>query len=228
MVKRLFDIILSLISLIFFAPIFIVAALGIKVSSRGPILYRAARVGKNGKTFTMYKFRTMHEDHGSFSSAITGIKDPRISRFGSLLRRLKIDELPQLFNVVKGDMSIVGPRPEDPQIVNKYYTPEHYETLTVLPGLASPGSIYNYTHDKQYLANDNYEKSYVERLLPVKLALERVYVKEASFFYDLRIIIRTIRIILSIALGKRNFPEPVEIEKISTLDSVKTTKKVLQ
>jgi lipopolysaccharide/colanic/teichoic acid biosynthesis glycosyltransferase len=156
----------------------------------------------------------MHEDHGFCSSAITGIQDPRIFRFGSLLRRLKIDELPQLLNVLKGEMSIVGPRPEDPRIVNQYYTPEQYETLTVLPGLASPGSIYNYTHEKQYLANEDFEKSYVERLLPVKLALERVYVREASFFYDLRIIMRTIRIILSIDLGKRHFPEPREMSCI--------------
>lgn len=214
MAKRLFDIALSVIALLLLTPVLLVAAVGIKMSSCGPILYRAIRVGKNKRTFTMYKFRTMHEDHGVCSSVITGVHDPRLFRFGFLLRRLKIDELPQLLNVLKGEMSIVGPRPEDPRIVNTYYTPEQCETLTVLPGLASPGSIYNYTHEQRYLTDDDYEKSYVERLLPVKLALERVYVRRASFLYDLRIILRTIGVIFSITLGKRHFPEPQEMSDI--------------
>jgi lipopolysaccharide/colanic/teichoic acid biosynthesis glycosyltransferase len=137
---------------------------------------------------------------------------------------LKIDELPQLINVLKGEMAIVGPRPEDPRIVDEYYTREHLETLSVLPGLASPGSIYNYTHGERLLSADNTEQQYVEQLMPVKLALDIVYVREASFVYDLKIILRTIGVILAIALGKREFADPPEMIKAARQTSRVATK----
>ena len=217
MFRRLVDIVLSLSALVLLSPLFVIAAVGILVSSPGPILYRARRLGLKQKVFTMYKFRTMHVDQLSFSSSITAKNDPRIFAFGSMLRRLKIDELPQLFNILRGDMAIIGPRPEDLHIVENYYASYHYETFDVLPGLASPGSLYYYTHCEQVLKEKNAERHYVECLLPTKLALDVVYVREASFIYDLRIILRAGWAILSMAIGKHRFRNPPEIKKAAQL-----------
>jgi lipopolysaccharide/colanic/teichoic acid biosynthesis glycosyltransferase len=213
MVKRFFDVIASAVALVVLAPVFCAAAIGIRLKSPGPVFFRVPRVGLRNVRFTMYKFRTMRVDQGSFRSAITRRDDQRVFAFGSLLRRLKIDELPQLFNILKGDMSIVGPRPEDPRIVDDYYPPEYLCTLDVRPGLASPGSIYNYTHGEQILTGPDPEKEYVERLLSVKLSLDSIYVREASFLYDLRIIFRTVWTVLRSALGKRHFADPPEMKK---------------
>jgi lipopolysaccharide/colanic/teichoic acid biosynthesis glycosyltransferase len=158
----------------------------------------------------MYKFRTMHVA-ASGVSAITAQHDTRVFAFGRLLRRLKLDELPQLFNVLRGDMAIVGPRPEDLRIVEAYYAPAHLETLTVRPGLASPGSIYNYTHGERIIGNEDPERDYIERLLPVKLALDRVYVRNASLGYDIRIIGRTLCTIFAISAGRKEFAPPPEM-----------------
>lgn len=216
MVKRSFDLILALLALGALAPVLLIAALGIRLSSRGPILYRARRVGRNGATFIMHKFRTMRVDQGPGASPITASQDSRVFWVGSLLRRLKIDELPQLFDVVRGKMSIVGPRPEDCDIVEKYFTQQHRQTLCVRPGLASPGSIYNYTHGESLLSEGDPEKFYVEKLLPIKLALEVVYVRESSILYDCVIILRTIGVIACIALGKRRFADPPEMRKVQS------------
>jgi lipopolysaccharide/colanic/teichoic acid biosynthesis glycosyltransferase len=215
MAKRLFDIVGAALGLVLLSPVLLLAAIGIRLSSRGPVLYRAQRVGRDGKLFTMHKFRTMRVDQGPRSGPITGANDPRVFRFGALLRRLKIDELPQLFDVLRGRMSLVGPRPEDPRIVRAHYTPEQMETLRVRPGLASPGSIYNYTHGDRILGQDDPEQAYVTKLLPVKLALENVYVREANLVYDLRIILRTVWTILQMALGRQDFPDPPEMKKVA-------------
>src|SRR5205807_4415150 len=154
--------------------------------------------------------RTMHQREGA-ASAITGRNDPRVFPFGAWLRRTKIDEIPQLFNVVRGDMSLVGPRPEDPAIVLRHYAPVHRETLAVRPGLASPGSIYNYTHGERLLSSGQPERDYVDRLLPLKLALDVVYVRRASLRYDLTIVGRALWAIASVALGRSTFPDPPEL-----------------
>src|SRR5256884_6039922 len=170
MAKRLLDIVLAALGLALVAPVLALAALGIRLASRGPVLYRARRMGRAGAPFTMYKLRTMHQRRPAPASRITGQDDPRVFPLGAWLRRTKIDELPQLFNVVRGDMSLVGPRPEDPAIVVRHYAPVHRETLAVRPGLASPGSIYNYTHGERLLLSGQPERDYVDRLLPLKLA----------------------------------------------------------
>jgi lipopolysaccharide/colanic/teichoic acid biosynthesis glycosyltransferase len=170
----------------------------------------------------MYKFRTMHVEQRSFSSLITPKDDPRIFRVGLWLRRLKIDELPQLINIVKGDMTFVGPRPEDPEMVEKYYRPAHWETLSRLPGLSSPGSLYYYTHCEQTLGRDNTEQWYGEQVLPAKLALDLVYVREASCLYDLQIMLRTVWVISCMAFGRQRFPEPPELAKARRLELVAT------
>lgn len=210
---RLIDLILSSVALFCASPLFLLVAAGIRLSSPGPILYRAKRVGIGGGIFTMYKFRTMHVNRGPAGSCITAQNDSRVFAFGSWLRCLKIDELPQLVNILRGEMSLVGPRPEDPKIVEHHYTSHHLETLRILPGLSSPGSIYYYTIGEKMLDGENTEESYVERLLPVKLALDIVYVREASLLYSLRVILRTIWVLFACALGKRGFPDPPEMSK---------------
>jgi lipopolysaccharide/colanic/teichoic acid biosynthesis glycosyltransferase len=144
-------------------------------------------------------------------SVITGANDSRIFFVGKVLRALKIDELPQLWDVLLGKMSVVGPRPEDPQIVEKFYDKNGWETLEVAPGLASPGSIYNYTHGDNYLDDNDPEGAYVKGLLPIKLALEQVYVRRQSFGYDMVIIWRTVVTIIQIATGKKQFSDPPEM-----------------
>ena len=211
MARRLFDIVAASLGLLVAAPVLLLAALGIRLSSKGPVLYRSLRVGQGGGVFTMLKLRTMHADQRGRISKITGHNDPRVFPLGRLLRKAKIDELPQLLNVLAGDMAIVGPRPEEPVFVARHYAPEHRETLAVRPGLASPGSIYNYTHGERQLAGADAERDYLERVLPVKLALDRVYVQRRSFGYDLRVIGRTLRVIVATMLGRAAFENPPEL-----------------
>jgi lipopolysaccharide/colanic/teichoic acid biosynthesis glycosyltransferase len=158
----------------------------------------------------MYKFRTMRVD-SHVSSPITAAKDSRVFRFGAFLRATKIDELPQLVNVLKGDMSIVGPRPEAPEIVRSHYSPDDITTLQVPPGVTSPGTVYYYTHGESTLAADSTVDHYVTRLLPIKLALDRVYIQRGRALYDIRVIFRTAAAILARILGTRRFPEPPEL-----------------
>jgi lipopolysaccharide/colanic/teichoic acid biosynthesis glycosyltransferase len=215
MVKRLFDMVVSAVALAVVSPVILLAALGVRLSSRGPVFYRAARVGRGGAPFTMHKLRTMHVDQGPSPSVITGPDDRRVFVLGRLLRLLKIDELPQFWDVLRGEMSLVGPRPEDPSIVRDHYAPEHLETLRVRPGLTSPGSLYGYTRGDRDLAGGDPERAYVEKLLPIKLALEAVYVRESNFGYDLWILVRTALVILLIAGGRRQFRDPPELRKVS-------------
>ena len=215
MVKRLFDVVCAGAALLVTAPLLGIAALGIKLTDPGPVLFRARRVGYLGREFTMLKLRTMRNGDGGRGtgdgSPITGHKDPRVSKIGRILRRLKIDELPQLFNVLVGDMSIVGPRPEDPAIVRKYYSSTDLETLGVRPGLASPGSIYQYAEGDKLLTGADPETSYVDQLLKTKLALDLVYVRQATLRHDLAIIGRTLWTIAGVMFGKRRFPLPPEM-----------------
>jgi lipopolysaccharide/colanic/teichoic acid biosynthesis glycosyltransferase len=222
LLKRLFDMTASLIALVMLSPVLLAAAIGIRLSSRGPVFFRAERIGRDGKPFIMHKFRTMHVEQPSDASAITARDDKRVFRWGSWLRRLKIDELPQLFDILRGKMSVVGPRPEDPKIVRLYYAPEHRKTLMVRPGLASPGSIYNYTHGERLIGNQDPEGDYLQKLLPVKLALELVYVRRASLLYDFQIILRTMSVIVQTALGKQQFSDPPEMAEMDRVVPVLT------
>lgn len=212
MERRIFDIVSAAAGLVLAAPLLALAALVIRLSSPGPIFYPARRVGVGGRPFTMYKLRTMRPDHGS-ARVITTANDWRVFPFGRLLRAAKIDELPQLWNVLRGDMSIVGPRPEDPGIVAAYYSPMQRVTLSVRPGLTSPGTLY---HDSapDVATNDgagDAEARYVQRVLPVKLAIDLYYVRNASLRYDLRIILRTFGLLAGKLLGRRAFGQPPEL-----------------
>ena len=209
--RRAVDVAGAIAGLVLALPLLAIGALGILLSSPGPVLYRARRVGRGGRLFTMFKLRTMHLAAPGTGSRITGAGDPRVFAWGALLRRLKIDELPQLVNVLQGDMALVGPRPEDPVFVARYYTVEHRETLRVLPGLASPGSIYSSTHGDRILHGEDPEGRYLELMMPLKLALDRVYVRRACFRYDMQIIARTLGVIVRSLLGWKNFANPPEI-----------------
>lgn len=210
--RRLLDALLSGLGLIAVVPLLAVAAVGIRLAGPGSILYRAQRLGLHRRPFTLYKLRTMRVGQ-PYSSAITAKGDPRVFPFGAWLRRAKLDELPQLFNIVRGDMAIVGPRPEDPRMVERFYAPLHDETFLVLPGLTSPGSIYAYTHGEAQLDASDPERCYAERLLPLKLALDLVYVRRASLRYDLALMGRTVWVLGSALLGRRHFPLPPELSE---------------
>jgi len=210
--RRLLDALLSGLGLIAVVPLLAVAAVGIRLAGPGPILYRAQRVGLHRRPFALYKLRTMRVGQ-PYSSAITANEDPRVFPFGAWLRRAKLDELPQLFNILRGDMAIVGPRPEDPRMVERFYAPLHDATFLVLPGLTSPGSIYAYTHGEAQLDASDPERCYAERLLPLKLALDLVYVRRASLRYDLALIGRTVWVLGSALLGRRHFPLPPELSE---------------
>jgi len=188
--KRAFDLVASAAGLVILAPLFVAVAIAIKLDSPGPVFYRATRTGKDDVHFRLIKFRSMAAGADRQGPGITAAGDRRVTRVGRVLRRTKIDELPQLFNVLKGDMSLVGPRPEDPRYV-ALYTDEQRRVLNVRPGLTSPASLV-YRHEEALLTGDDWERVYVEQVLPDKLALDLRYVETASLGSDLGIIVRTV------------------------------------
>jgi lipopolysaccharide/colanic/teichoic acid biosynthesis glycosyltransferase len=190
MIKRLFDFLSALIGIIFLSPVFLIAGIAIKLTSPGPIFHRGKRVGLNGKLFTPYKFRSMITDAAATGQSITTKNDPRITWIGRLLRRTKVDELPQLINVLKGDMSLVGPRPEDPRYVAQY-TLEQKRVLSVRPGITSAAS-FAYRREEQMLTGPNWEKVYCTEVLPRKLAIDLDYFSKRTLLSDLVLIVRTI------------------------------------
>lgn len=199
--KRAFDIVAAGAATLVLAPVVAIAALGVKLSSRGPVFYRSERMGRHGRPFTILKIRTMRVGTAG-ASAITAAGDNRVFAFGRVLRACKIDELPQLWNVLNGDMTIVGPRPEAVSIVEDHYGPEHMRTLDIRPGLASPGSLWGTTHGEQMIGTDHPERDYVVNVLPVKMALELHYLEHQSFALDLSVIARTIRLVTAQLTGK--------------------------
>jgi lipopolysaccharide/colanic/teichoic acid biosynthesis glycosyltransferase len=210
-VRRLVERAIALVALVAAAPALIVGAAMVRRASRGPVFYRARRVGRGGREFAMFKLRTMRCGAAS-AGRISGGDDPRVvSRFGEWLRRTKIDELPQLLNVVRGEMAIIGPRPEDPEIVRRCYAGEYLDILQVLPGLAGPGRLYASTHGEQLLPAVDAERHYIERVLPIRLTLDLFYVRHRSLAYDLRIAARTVGVIVSKAFGRRSFACPPEL-----------------
>lgn len=189
-IKRLFDIVVSLVGLIIFSPFLLLFALLIKLESRGPILFRQIRVGKNNLDFTLYKFRSMLADTEKKGQLTIGMRDPRITRIGYFMRKFKLDELPQLFNVLKGDMSIVGPRPE----VRKYvllYTAEQLQVLSVKPGITDYASIKYFNENAILGKSDNPELSYIKDIMPEKLSINLIYIKSNNLLTDIKIIFIT-------------------------------------
>jgi lipopolysaccharide/colanic/teichoic acid biosynthesis glycosyltransferase len=188
--KRLFDIVAASLGLLALSPVFVFVALAIKLDSPGPVLFKQKRVGRNFRSFRIYKFRTMTA--GVAGSALTVGADPRITRLGRLLRKSKLDELPQLVNILFGDMTFVGPRPEVPSYV-ELFRRDYEEILKVRPGLTDLASL-KYRDESAILARaENPEEEYVTRLLPDKIRLSKEYIRRSSFSYDLALIFETLR-----------------------------------
>ena len=194
--KRIFDIVASGIGLILLSPLFIILTIWIKCDSTGPVFYRQIRVGRNNRDFQLLKFRSMRVGSDKKGLITVGGRDPRITRSGYYIRKYKLDEFPQLINVLKGDMSLVGPRPE----VRKYvdmYTEEQMRVLDVRPGITDLASI-RYRNENELLERVNDpDKYYVEVIMPDKLRINLEYVARHSFTFDIRLIFQTFRAIVS-------------------------------
>jgi len=194
--KRLFDSSISFSGLILVFPVFVLVALWIKIDSRGSVFFRQERVGFQGSLFRIHKFRTMVLDAEKEGKQITIGADPRITTVGRFLRKYKLDELPQLVDVLVGDMSLVGPRPEVLKYIDCYSNDEKRDVLSVKPGITDNASI-EFRDENKLLANSNDpESTYINKVLPKKIALYRKYVRERSFFGDVEIIFRTIFLII--------------------------------
>lgn len=191
--KRLFDIVFSLAMLIILSPLLFVIALVIKLSDPGPVLYRQTRIGLHGKPFKVLKFRSMKHNH-AFTSEITIQRDPRITSIGHLLRETKMDELPQLWNVLRGEMSVVGPRPETPRYV-AYFTEEERKTLALRPGLTGPASVI-FRSQGNLLGGMDYEQYYITVMNPAKARINLDYMRHQSFWLDLKIILHTVIVLV--------------------------------
>ncbi|MBN2378699.1 sugar transferase [candidate division WOR-3 bacterium] len=187
--KRVLDIFFSIFGLWFVALIFPLVALAIKLDSRGPALYRGVRVGRDGRLFKIFKFRTMIEGADKCGPKLTYRNDPRITKMGGLLRRLKVDELPQLINVFLGQMSIVGPRPEDPQYVS-HYTEGQRAILSVKPGITGPAQIH-YVDIESHMDPRCFNEQYIDEIIPEKFRLNMLYIQNRSLALDMRILWRT-------------------------------------
>lgn len=188
--KRLFDLVASSFGILLLSPVLLVIAVAVALGSPGGAFFRQARVGRYGKEFSLLKFRTMRPGSEAKGQLTVGQHDPRITGVGRLLRSSKLDELPQLFNILLGHMSIVGPRPEVPRYV-ALYTAEQRKVLNVRPGLTSLASI-AYINENEVLGrSSDPERTYVEEVMPAKLALDLHYAENASLAQDLRIIWRT-------------------------------------
>jgi lipopolysaccharide/colanic/teichoic acid biosynthesis glycosyltransferase len=191
MTKRLFDIFFSALGIIFFSPFIFFIAISIKLSDNGPVFYKAPRVGKNRKMFHMIKFRTMVINADKIGAASTKDDDPRITKIGKFLRKYKLDELPQLFNVFIGEMSLVGPRPQIKWAVD-LYTEEEKKILTVKPGITDYASI-KFNNEGEILKGAaDPDKAYMELIHPEKMRLSLEYVKNKSIFTDVKIIFLTV------------------------------------
>jgi lipopolysaccharide/colanic/teichoic acid biosynthesis glycosyltransferase len=192
--KRAFDIIVSGAGLILLSPLFVIISVLIKLDSHGSVFFLGRRAGKDGKIFNILKFRSMEENSVAKGPAITVAGDARVTRIGKYLRRTKIDELPQLFNVVKGDMSLVGPRPEDPRYVS-LYSDTQKEVLRMRPGITSASSI-QYSNEESLLAVQGLD-AYETMIMPQKLATDLEYVRCHSFIGDLMILLQTVAQVLN-------------------------------
>ncbi len=192
MLKRLFDITLSFIGLLLLLPVFLTIALCIAFGSRGGVFFLQTRVGRYNNDFKLFKFRTMHTGSDKKGLLTVGGRDPRITAVGYYLRKYKLDELPQLLNVLFGSMSLVGPRPE----VRKYvdlYTDEQKKVLLVKPGITDYASLEYFSENELLAQSSNPEQTYINEIMPAKLTLNKKYILEAGLITDLKIIARTLK-----------------------------------
>ncbi len=195
--KRIFDIILSAAGLLVLLPVFVIVAALVKAGSHGPVFFRQKRMGRRFRPFYLFKFRTMVEGADKNGPLVTTGGDARVTGVGRVLRKTKIDELPQLINVLKGDMSLVGPRPEVERYV-RLYELDYTEVLSVRPGITDISSIEFRDEESVLKAQENPEEYYRKVLLPIKIGYAREYIKNMSFFFDIKLIFITILKVLSL------------------------------
>lgn len=193
--KRLMDLVLSALGLLLLSPLGVLIALWIKLDSPGPVFFRQVRVGRHGETFRIHKFRTMVEAHGPAGLPLTVGADQRVTRVGRFLRRTRLDELPQLLDVLRGPMSLVGPRPEVPRYVAHYPPVLRAKVLSVKPGITDPASL-AFRDEAEHLARaQDPEREYIDVILPRKLAIAARYVDEATPWRDLLVLLRSLQVL---------------------------------
>nr|WP_319490177.1 sugar transferase [uncultured Caproiciproducens sp.] len=193
--KRVFDVVVSLLILVILSPLLLILALAVKLDSRGPVFYRQIRVGRYNRDFKIFKFRTMVQDADKIGPPLTVGDDPRVTKVGRLIRKLRLDEFSQLLNVLDGSMSLVGPRPEVRRYVD-VYTPEYMATLLIRPGITATSSIAFKDEDNLLKAAEDPEKVYVEQILPPKMAYNLEYIKKISLLNDIKIMFQTVGAVL--------------------------------
>jgi lipopolysaccharide/colanic/teichoic acid biosynthesis glycosyltransferase len=192
--RRVVDVLAAAVGLVASSPLLAAIGLAVRLDSPGPALFKQARVGVGGAPFLMYKFRTMVVDAASTGPAVSGNADPRVTRVGALLRKTKLDELPQLVNVLRGDMTLIGPRAEVAEYV-AHYSPEELQTLQVRPGLTGPGGIwFTVSQAAELDASADPEKVYITQQLPEKLALDLEYLRHRTLWADVKVLLRTFTI----------------------------------
>jgi lipopolysaccharide/colanic/teichoic acid biosynthesis glycosyltransferase len=203
MPRRALDVTIAIVGLVVFSPLMLLIAVLIKVDSPGPIFYGAPRVGKDGRLFRMVKFRTMVTDADKTGPPITVDRDPRITRVGALLRNSRLDEIPQLLNVLRGEMSMVGPRPEAPYYV-EMYSADQRAVLAVKPGITGPAQI-AFRHEEESLSSpETLDQQYMNEILPPKLAMDLTYIEQQSPVTDLKILLQTAWVLLADRLRIRS------------------------
>jgi lipopolysaccharide/colanic/teichoic acid biosynthesis glycosyltransferase len=193
--KRCFDLVGALLALLLLAPLLLATALWVKLDSPGPVFFRQQRVGRHGVPFHIHKFRTMQ--HGATGLPLTAVADPRITRAGAFLRRTRLDELPQLLDVLIGRMSLVGPRPEVPRYVAHYPAHLREQALAVRPGMTDPASLSHIDEAALLAAAADPEREYIERILPAKVAQAAAYAQQATLTSDMGVLWRTVRVLLA-------------------------------
>ena len=195
-IKRALDVLFSLIGLLLLSPLFLLGGILAKSQSKGPTFYKARRIGKGGIIFEMYKFRTMVTNADSIGGSLTTYRDARVTRIGRFLRWTKLDELPNLINVIKGEMSLVGPRPEAPAYV-KHYTETQRQVLQVKPGMTGPSQLANRDEEEKLKGQPDAEHYYITELMPKKLDLDLNYVATQSTLSDIRWLLKTLWVIIT-------------------------------
>jgi lipopolysaccharide/colanic/teichoic acid biosynthesis glycosyltransferase len=193
--KRVFDVCVSVAGLILLSPLLAGIAFAIRCTSPGPVLFRQLRIGLCGRPFTILKFRTIVARAPSLGPNVSPADDPRVTRIGAFLRRRYLDEIPQLLNVIRGDMSVVGPRPETPEFV-ALYTPEEMRVLQVRPGMAGPSTLAFESEAKVLAGTDDPYRYYVDRLLHERVGADLAYLDQQSFLYDLHVLVKTVLMVL--------------------------------
>jgi lipopolysaccharide/colanic/teichoic acid biosynthesis glycosyltransferase len=194
--KRAFDLFFSLIGILLLSPLLLLGGILAKLQSKGPMFYKAKRVGKGGTLFEMYKFRTMVVNADNIGGSLTTYRDTRVTRIGRFLRWTKLDELPNLINVIKGEMSLTGPRPEAPVYV-KHYTETQRQVLQVRPGMTGPSQLANRDEEEKLKGQPDAEHYYITELMPKKLDLDLHYVATQSIVSDIGWLLKTLWVIIA-------------------------------